>query len=46
MQHLKNLKNSDSLEKYARENFYMKRINEDVFIIEMDSVNYNSKPSQ
>ena len=45
-EHLKNLKNLDSLEKYARENFYMKRENEDIFIIEMDSVNYNSKAPQ
>ncbi len=26
--------NPDALEKYARENFYMKRSNEDVFIVE------------
>lgn len=26
--------NSDNLEKYARENYYMKRDNEDIFIIE------------
>lgn len=33
-----NLNNQDSLEKYAREQYKMKRENEDIYIIEYDSV--------
>lgn len=33
-----NLNNQDSLEKYAREQYRMKRENEDIYIIEYDSV--------
>jgi cell division protein FtsB len=36
---LKNLENPDSLEKFAREEYKMKRKDEDIFIIEFDSVN-------
>ncbi len=35
---INNLKNPDSLEKYAREEYKMKRENEDIFIIEYDTV--------
>lgn len=35
---INNLKNPDSLEKYAREEYKMKKENEDIFIIEYDSV--------
>ncbi|KUF39326.1 FtsB family cell division protein [Myroides marinus] len=35
---IKGLKSGDATEKYARENYYMKRENEDVFIIEFDSL--------
>jgi cell division protein FtsB len=31
--------NADNLEKYARENYFMKRDNEDIFVIEVDSIN-------
>ena len=30
--------NADNLEKYARENYFMKRDNEDIFVIEEDSI--------
>ena len=33
-----NLNNQDSLEKYAREQYRMKRENEDIYIIEYDSI--------
>jgi len=35
---INNLKDPDSLERYAREVYKMKRENEDIFIIEYDSV--------
>ena len=35
---ISNLNNRDSLEKYAREKYKMKRENEDIYIIEYDSV--------
>lgn len=35
---ISNLNNRDSLEKYAREKYRMKRENEDIYIIEYDSV--------
>ncbi|MGL4584915.1 MAG: FtsB family cell division protein [Flavobacterium sp.] len=35
---IKGLKSGDATEKYARENYYMKRENEDIFIIEFDSL--------
>ncbi|MCF6296556.1 MAG: septum formation initiator family protein [Flavobacteriaceae bacterium] len=38
---INNLKIPDSLEKYAREEYKMKRENEDIFIIEYDSVEKN-----
>jgi len=36
---LKDLSNPDSLEKFAREKYYFKKKNEDLYIIEYDSVN-------
>ena len=35
---ISNLKNPDSLEKYAREKLYMKKDNEDIFIIQFDTI--------
>ena len=35
---ISNLKNPDSLEKYAREKLYMKKNNEDIFIIQFDTI--------
>lgn len=35
---IKKLQNSDATEKYAREKYYMKRDNEDIYIIEFDTV--------
>ena len=35
---IKNLKDPDSLEKFAREEYKMKRKDEDIYIIEFDSV--------
>lgn len=40
-QAIKGLKNGDATEKYAREKYYMKRENEDIYIIELDTVNAN-----
>ncbi|MGG5578520.1 FtsB family cell division protein [Myroides sp. C15-4] len=37
-QSIKNLKDGDAIEKYAREKYYMKRDNEDIFIIEFDTL--------
>ncbi len=34
--HIKKLKNPDQIEKYAREKYYMKRENEDIYIIEFE----------
>lgn len=36
---IKNLSNPDSLEKYAREKYKMKKKNEEIFLIEFDTVN-------
>ena len=36
---IKNLEDPDSLEKFAREEYKMKRKDEDIYIIEFDSVN-------
>ncbi len=36
---IKLLKNGEATEKYAREKYYMKRDNEDIYIIEFDSLN-------
>lgn len=33
---IKKLKNTDQIEKYAREKYYMKRANEDVYLIEYE----------
>ena len=33
---IKELKNDDRVEKYAREKYYMKRDNEDIYIIEFE----------
>lgn len=35
---IKDLSNSDSLEKYAREKYKMKKVNEEIFLIEFDTV--------
>lgn len=35
---IRNLKDGDATEKYAREKYYMKRDNEDIFIIEFDTI--------
>ncbi len=35
---IENFKNPDSLEKFAREEYKMKRKNEDIYIIEYDSI--------
>ncbi|MDR2224269.1 MAG: septum formation initiator family protein [Flavobacteriaceae bacterium] len=35
---IKGLKNGDATEKYAREKYYMKRENEDIYIIELDTI--------
>ncbi|MCK0130858.1 septum formation initiator family protein [Flavobacteriaceae bacterium F08102] len=35
---IKNLANPDSLERYGREEYRMKRMDEDIFIIEFDSL--------
>ncbi|MCF6350982.1 MAG: septum formation initiator family protein [Flavobacteriaceae bacterium] len=35
---MENLNNTDSLEKYAREKYKMKKENEEIFLIEFDSV--------
>ena len=35
-QNIKNLKNPTQIEKYARENYYMKRDSEDVYIIDFE----------
>lgn len=35
---IKDLNNKDSLEKYAREKYKMKKENEEIFLIEFDSV--------
>ena len=34
---ISNLKNPDSLEKFAREEYKMKKQNEDIFLVEFDS---------
>ena len=36
---IKQLKNADQTEKYAREKYYMKRDNEDIYIIEFEEEN-------
>ena len=33
---IKHLKNSDQIEKYAREKYFMKRENEDIYLIEFE----------
>ena len=42
---IKQLKNPEQIEKYAREKYYMKKENEDIYIIELegDSLENNSK---
>lgn len=35
---INDLSNSDSLEKYAREKYKMKKVNEEIFLIEFDTV--------
>ena len=42
---IKQLKNPEQIEKYAREKYFMKKENEDIYIIELegDSIENNSK---
>ncbi len=40
---IKNLKNNDRVEKFAREKYYMKRENEDIYIIEYEDDNKTEK---
>lgn len=40
-QSIKGLKSGDATEKYARENYYMKRANEDIYIVEFDTIPAN-----
>ena len=35
-EHIKQLKNSEQIEKYAREKYYMKKDSEDIYIIEFE----------
>ena len=37
---INNLKDPDSLEKFAREEYMMKKKNEDIFLMEFDSLNH------
>ncbi|WP_430615524.1 FtsB family cell division protein [Flavobacterium sp. JP2137] len=41
---IKRLKNGEATEKYAREKYYMKRDNEDIYIIEFDSLTAAETP--
>lgn len=43
---IKKLKNSNQIEKYAREKYYMKRENEDVYIIEFEKEANEQKEEQ
>lgn len=40
---IKQLKNPDQTEKYAREKYYMKRENEDIYIIEFEEDSLNNE---
>ena len=40
---IKHLKNNDRVEKFAREKYYMKRENEDIYIIEYEDDNTTEK---
>jgi cell division protein DivIC len=42
---IKNLKNPDQVEKYAREKYYMKRDSEDIYIIEYEDEEIRKKDS-
>lgn len=42
---IKSLQNINQIEKYAREKYYMKKENEDVYIIEFEGDSAKSKPS-
>ena len=39
LKNIKSFKNPDQIEKYAREKYYMKRENEDIYIIEFEDEN-------
>tara|TARA_R110002126_G_scaffold134742_3_gene278919 strand:+ start:548 stop:880 length:333 start_codon:yes stop_codon:yes gene_type:complete len=43
---IKQLKNPEQIEKYARENYYMKKDSEDIYLIEFegDSIENSTKP--
>lgn len=43
---IKHLKNSDMIEKYAREKYYMKRDSEDIYIIEFSEEDSSEKPEK
>lgn len=41
---IKKLKNTDQIEKYAREKYYMKRENEDIYLIEFEGEQNKNNP--
>lgn len=41
--HIKQLKNPDQIEKYAREKYFMKKENEDIYLIEFEGDSLNKK---
>ena len=43
---IKHLKNDDRVEKYAREKYYMKRADEDIYIIDFENDKQNSKENE
>lgn len=43
---IKQLKNPDMIEKYAREKYYMKRDSEDIYIIEFKEEDLDKKPDK
>ncbi len=43
---IKHLKNNDRVEKYAREKYYMKRENEDIYIIEFEDDKKTEKEAE
>ena len=45
-QNIKKLNNPDQIEKYAREKYYMKRENEDVYIIEYENDSIKDEESK
>lgn len=45
-ENIKQLKNPDQIEKYAREKYYMKRDSEDIYIIEFEGDSIQDEPSK